>query len=175
MIATREKRAPTSNGARRDPAMEMLLLNSVGVLRAFMECSDEMQHGVLEMAKIIADPVVDDDEKEAAEETLIEALYPKYFGQELGIDSAKYEETERRIEPRLEKELDTQEEVFASVLQKLMNERKITQKDLAEKIGVSQPAIANMLARCCRPQRRTIEKIANAFGVDSKIIWPFTD
>lgn len=155
----------------RDPAKEMLIRNSIDVLRAFVECSDEVQRGILDMAQIIADPSVDADEKSAAEETLIEALYPKYHDEEFGIDSRLYEQMNRECEPEVEDELDNQEASFAEVLQRLMDERGMKQKDLAEKIGVGQPAVANMLNRRCRPQRRTIEKIAKALQVDPQTIW----
>ena len=177
MLATKETKrsAGDSRHGGRDPAKEMLLRNTTDVLRAFMECSDKIQAGVLGMTKILTDDAADEDEKAAAADTLIEALYPQYVEDELGIDACKYENIQRASEPEIEAALDHQEDVFAQNLDKLMQEKGMTQKALAEKIGVGQPAIANMLARQCRPQRRTIEKIARAFDVDPRTLWPFVD
>ncbi len=172
MTATQDiQGAPTPKAT--DPAKEMLLRNTMDVLRAFSECSDDIQAGVLEMTEIIADPATDEDARAAAEVTLIEALYPQYVGEDLGIDSDDYEITTRNHHPEIEAALDEEENVFATNLSRLMAEKNITQKELAEKIGVGQPAIANMISRQCRPQRRTIEKISVALGVDPKTLWPF--
>jgi transcriptional regulator with XRE-family HTH domain len=56
-----------------------------------------------------------------------------------------------------------------------MKKHGMTQAELAEKTDVNQPAIANMLSRECRPQRRTIAKLAAAFGVEPEELWPFKD
>jgi len=45
---------------------------------------------------------------------------------------------------------------------------------LAEKIGVGQPAISMMLQRQCRPQKRTVMRIAEALGVSAEELWPNT-
>lgn len=69
-------------------------------------------------------------------------------------------------------DLDREEEEFATRLQKLMIEKGVTQQQLAEKLKVGQPAISNMLNRQCRPQRRTIYRIAGALGVNPEELWP---
>ncbi len=158
-----------------NPATRMLLTNTLEVLGAFQECSDEIQHGILKMAKILHDPDADQDEKDAAAETMMEALYPQYVGDDLGIDSRDFENIERQADSATEESLDAEEDTFAEKLAQLMADKNMTQKDLAEKIGVGQPAIANMLNRQCRPQRRTIQKLASALSVDPKTLWPFSE
>jgi lambda repressor-like predicted transcriptional regulator len=160
---------------RRDPAKNMLLRNSVDVLRAFAECSDEVQKGIVDMGVIISDESTDDDEKAAAEITLMEALYPRYHGEGLGIDSCHYDKIQRETDPDIESTMDNEESAFAENLSRFMQEKHLTQADLAAKVGVGQPAIANMLARQCRPQRRTIEKVAKALSVDPRALWPFIE
>lgn len=64
---------------------------------------------------------------------------------------------------------------FAEALHKLMRERDLTQERLGELVGVSQAAISNMLNRDCRPQRKTIEKFAEALGVSPRSLWPNYD
>lgn len=173
MTTKTEKLQSTGQPDCADPAKDMLLGNTVQVLRALMECSDEIRDGVMEMAAILADPNTDEDEKAAAGDTLIEALYPQYFGPDLGVDSAAYEEMHRKdVEPETEAALDEEESVFAANLQTIMARRNLTQTQLAEMIGVGQSAIANMLSRGCRPQRRTVEKLAKALGVQPSELWP---
>lgn len=50
----------------------------------------------------------------------------------------------------------------------------MTQDQLAEKIGVGQPAISMMLKRQCRPQKRTVQRLAEALGVAAEELWPGT-
>jgi len=172
MTAMLEKKKLESHPPARDAAKEMLLRNTMDVLRAFMECSDEIQHGVLEMAQILNDSNADEDQKAAAAETLIEALYPKYHGEELGMDSAAYETWQCENEPDLEKAMDEEEATFSENLARLMEARGVTQDRLANTAGVGQSAISMMLARNCRPQRRTVEKMAKALGVKPDELWP---
>jgi len=48
----------------------------------------------------------------------------------------------------------------------------MTQEELAEKTGVGQPAISNMLNRQCRPQHRTVRRFADALGISPEELWP---
>lgn len=43
--------------------------------------------------------------------------------------------------------------------------KKLTQKEMAEKLGVSQPTVAQM-EKSPKPQNKTLEKWAEALGVD---------
>jgi DNA-binding XRE family transcriptional regulator len=69
-------------------------------------------------------------------------------------------------------QMEKAEEAFAATLARLMAERQLTQAQLAEKIGVGQSAIAMLLKRRCRPQRRTIGKLAEALSVSVEELWP---
>jgi len=71
--------------------------------------------------------------------------------------------------------LDSQEADFAEKLKELMKARAITQKQLASRIGCSQPAISQMLKRQCRPQRSTIFNLAAALDVEPRELWPNLD
>jgi len=53
-----------------------------------------------------------------------------------------------------------------------MARRGMTQEALAAKLGVGQPAISNMLNRQCRPQRRTVLRLAQALGISPEELWP---
>ena len=64
------------------------------------------------------------------------------------------------------------EDVFIERVRNLMERKRISQTDLAGRIGCTQPAISQMLNRRCRPQKQTILKIADALGVDARDLWP---
>jgi transcriptional regulator with XRE-family HTH domain len=68
--------------------------------------------------------------------------------------------------------MDKEEADFADRLRQLLEEKDITQQELAEKLGIGQSAISMMLGRSCRPQRKTVSRIAEALGVSSEALWP---
>ncbi len=137
-------------------------------LNAYRECSPEIQEIIHDMAAIAADPDATADEKRLASQTLIEALFPS-----LTADVHDFDETilQSAASQQIEQDLDREEETFAERLRTLMAEQSITQEALAEMTGVGQSAIANMLSRQCRPQRRTISKFAAALGVEPSDLW----
>lgn len=67
---------------------------------------------------------------------------------------------------------NSMEDIFIERVRELMGKKHVTQKELATKIGCTQPAISQMLNRRCRPQKLTILKIAAALGVDAQDLWP---
>ncbi len=72
----------------------------------------------------------------------------------------------------IDERLDREEVIFANRLARLIDEKSVTQVELARRIGVSQSAISMLLARRCRPQRRTVARIAEALGVSESDLWP---
>lgn len=68
--------------------------------------------------------------------------------------------------------MDAQEEKFARQRRELMEAKRISQQELAERVGCSQPAISQMLHRKCRPQKKTILKLAEALNVQPCELWP---
>ncbi|MFN9292273.1 MAG: helix-turn-helix domain-containing protein, partial [Planctomyces sp.] len=69
-------------------------------------------------------------------------------------------------------ELDAEEATFAERLRAIMEAKNVSQEQLALLTGVGQPAISNMLKRQCRPQRRTIVRLAQALDVAESELWP---
>ena len=70
------------------------------------------------------------------------------------------------------KQMDAEEATFAQRLQDTMDEQGMTQSELATAVGLGQSAIANLLARNCRPQRRTVVKLAKALNIAPDELWP---
>jgi lambda repressor-like predicted transcriptional regulator len=107
--------------------------------------------------------------------SLADALFPHTHHGKLGLDleesekmgAAHSEETRAVLE-----EMDQEEATFAARLAAFLKERSITQEELAARIGVGQPAISNLLNRQCRPQRRTVLRLAEALGVAPRELWP---
>jgi hypothetical protein len=142
-------------------------------LCAFRECSDEIQAMILEMASIANDPEATPEEREAAVATIAEALFPAGDNEFLGVDLETSELLDAGgPEKSILDALDAEEATFSDRLAALLRDKQVTQVQLAELIGVGQPAISMMLARRCRPQRRTIKKIAGALGVAPDELWP---
>lgn len=144
-------------------------------LRAYMECNDAVQAVVRDMLDICESEDADEDEKEMAIATVREALFPTTHSGSLGADLEELEEQQKATCPDSAKvidELDNQEAVFADRVASIMNVKGMTQEQLADAIGVGQPAISMMLARKGRPQRRTVLRIAEALGVSVNDLWP---
>ncbi len=142
-------------------------------LCAFRECSDEIQGVVIEMASIANDPEATPEEREAAVATIAEAVFPSGDDGSSAVDLDVAESLERSAtEKAVSDELDDEESSFAERLAVLLKKEQMTQIQLAEMIGVGQPAVSMMLSRGCRPQRRTVEKIAGAHGVSAEELWP---
>jgi lambda repressor-like predicted transcriptional regulator len=134
------------------------------LLRVYLNCGEEDQRGIASMASIATDPNATEDEIEAALETLREGLFPTE-ALDLEIDREPDEEGVRN-------QMDLEEQTFASRLDRCMKSKRMSQVELAAAIGVGQPAISMMLSRNCRPQRRTVEKIARALDVPPDELWP---
>ncbi|MEW4526380.1 MAG: helix-turn-helix domain-containing protein [Maioricimonas sp. JB045] len=151
-----------------DVATRSELVSGIRFLRAYRECSAEIQRMIDRMVEIVADPEVDADEKEHALDTIAEAVSRFNIAD---LDRADREFCQTSEATVAEAELLQQEVGFSSTVRQMMAERHLTQERLAELTGVSQPAIANILSRNCRPQQRTIEKFAVALGVSPDQLW----
>jgi lambda repressor-like predicted transcriptional regulator len=154
---------------------KLTLLQAAKFLRAYLECSDEIQAGIRGMLEILNDPNTDDDDRDMTLITLADALFPNPHDGKLGMDLEESEKLgagySEEMRTTLE-EMDREEETFAVRLRKAMETQEVTQEQLAEKTGVGQPAISNMLKRQCRPQRKTVLRLAEALNVTPEELWP---
>ncbi len=161
----------TRNTISKNPTADLLNENVRIYLRvqsAFNECSDEIQEVVRDMGEVFNSPESTEEEKNAALYTMVEAIFPA-----LAINVLDACENIRK-NPQSQKyndELNRQEEYFADKVRKIMTDKSITQEQLADRIGIGQSAICNMLNRKCRPQKRTIEKVARALDVEIGDLW----
>ncbi len=136
---------------------------------ALDECSADLQDVVKEMLEIFRSSDSTKDEQQLAVHTIVDLLFPS-VAQDLVDDARRYNlADEGKAESS---KLTSEEDFFSKQVSKLMGDRELSQTDLAARIGVSQSAISNLLSRKCRPQARTVKKIAEALGVEEALIWP---
>lgn len=155
------------------------ILGAAPLLMAFIECSNELQLHAKEMLTILQDPEADSEDRDLALMTLADILFPNTHegDQMLGLDMKIAEELARdTTESKLVLEqMDEEESTFARKLESIMADRGLTQAELASRIGVGQSAIAMMLKRECRPQKRTIRRLAEGLQVSPCELWPSFD
>lgn len=142
---------------------------------AYLEASDEVRDVIDAMARICADPGADPEDREAALDTLTDALHPFLasdgdFGAEFEV--VKCLPADGTDAGAVEASMAQEEATFAGRLAALMEKAGVTQAQLAERAGVGQSAVSMILARDCRPQRRTILRFAKALDVRPDELWP---
>jgi transcriptional regulator with XRE-family HTH domain len=144
---------------------------------ALAECSDAVQEVVVTLLQVVKDPRTTPVERQRALMTIADALFlnPDEEDGEYGQDLAASETYAASKVPSLAREvlrMNAQEAKFAQRLRELMGAKRISQQELAERVGCSQPAISQMLHRRCRPQKKTIKKLAEALNVPVRELWP---
>ena len=142
------------------------------IFHLYLECSDGIQSVIRDMVQIVNDPSATRDEIDAALDTIAECLFPSHMN---GMPGADLEECETFAPPAIKAllaEMDRQEATFSERVNALLKAKEMTQLDLARAIGVGQPAVSMMLSRDCRPQFRTVVKVAEVLGVAPEEIWP---
>lgn len=147
---------------------------------ALAECSDAVQQVVITLLKVVKDPRTTPVERQRALMTIADALFlnPDEEDGEYGQDLAASETYAAAKVPPLAREvqkMDAQEAKFAQRLREQMEVKRISQQELADRVGCSQPAISQMLNRMCRPQKKTILKLAEALNVQARELWPDID
>lgn len=139
---------------------------------ALMECDNELRSVALELFEQLASGELDKHEEQSTCALLAEILFPN--ADATGLDLVEAEEiavVQDAGAGPIVAEMDRQERTFAERLRTLMAEKGLTQSELAEKVGIGQPAISMMLNRSCRPQKNTVLKLATALGVTPADIW----
>lgn len=78
------------------------------------------------------------------------------------------DESVRRATARLAQ----QKVQFAATAKRLLAERGLTQEQLAQQLGVTQPTVSDLLAGKHKPQPKTLGRLADALGVAVDDLWP---
>jgi predicted XRE-type DNA-binding protein len=127
---------------------------------ALQQCEEELRTQAVELLEQLASGQLDESERFATVALIADLLFP-----ESGDADLDAEETAQR-------ENAEQEARFAERVKQLMEAQQLTQAQLAEKIGIGQSSISMLLSRGCRPQRRTVQRLAEALGVKPEELWP---
>jgi len=146
---------------------------------ALTECSDAIQQVVVRLLGVVKNPNTTPVERQRALMTIADALVPASAERgECGLDVGASEASRALESPsfvRDVQESDTQQTTFAQRLREVIEAKRVSQQELAVRVGCSQPAISQMLNRNCRPQKRTILKLAEALNVPACDLWPDID
>lgn len=146
------------------------------ILRALQECDPKLREVALELFDQLAGDDLDAEQAHSTVALIAEILFPNTDDKGIpGLDLVEAEKIAPTVDPSagpLLAEMDRQEATFAERLRAAMAAKGLTQAELAAKVGIGQPAISMMLNRVCRPQRKTVQKIAAALGVEAEQLWP---
>ena len=127
----------------------------------------------LEMLRIIDDPDSSVEQRHRASRTIREALLQVESSEVSGVSLTRPAQASMREDlPDLESRLDSQEASFWRKVHEILKSKSITQSQLADRLGITQPAVSQMLNRRCRPQRSTIMSLATALSVEPTELWP---
>jgi lambda repressor-like predicted transcriptional regulator len=141
-------------------------------LPRYLGCSTPLQGVVRDLVQLFHDPTIQAEERQRILRALAVTLY------QYAEDRPPEHQEPSPVRPAVpehgvwRRRLEQEEEVFVTNLKRLMSERRLTQADLAQRAGLSQPAISMMLARKYRPQRRTVRLLAQVLGVSEGELWP---
>jgi transcriptional regulator with XRE-family HTH domain len=153
------------------------------LIRRYLECSDEVQSVVRSMFAVLTHPLTTNVDRQRAITTIANALFvnPMEGHGRCGLDfltaerdaAGKHEQVERwPVLAATVDQLDSQAATFAQRLRKILDDKNVTQEQLAERIDCTQSAVSKMLSRDARPQRKTILKMAHALSVQPTDLWP---
>ena len=149
---------------------------AASILHALHECDPKLREVACELFDQLHGEELDAEQVHTTTALIAEILFPN--ADQDGVPGLDLEEAEK-IAPTVDAsagpllaEMDRQEATFAERLRIAMAEKGCTQAELAAKVGIGQPAISMMLNRVCRPQRKTVQKIAAALAVAEDQLWP---
>ncbi len=146
-------------------------------LGALAECSNDVQNVVFQMVSIVEDPHATPLERHRALAMIADALFLSpgdggKNGQDLVPSEASAVAEVTSPGREAQEMMNCQEAAFADRLRELMTVKCVTQQELSNRVGCSQPAISQMLNRKSRPQKKTILKLAEALQVQPQELWP---
>jgi len=140
------------------------------VLDTFLKMDKGEQQAIKAKVTVAVDPALSAEQRREAEKAIL-GLLGLANGQKPSARVVKWEERLSPEQRLLRQQMDQQEAEFANRLSQLMAERQMTQAELAQRLGVGQSAVSMLLSRKCRPQPRTLGKIASALDVSVEELW----
>ena len=146
------------------------------IILALQECDPKLKAAAVKLFRNLLSGELDDYQKHATCMLLAEILFPNADEDgRIGLDLEDAEQIARETAAGAKEaldQLDQDEATFAQRVQELMDAQGLTQAELAKRVGIGQPAVSLMLKRQSRPQYSTVERFAEALGVEPKDLWP---
>jgi lambda repressor-like predicted transcriptional regulator len=146
------------------------------IVLALQDCDEELRAEAIELFKQLASGELDEEARFATTALLAKILFPNADDKGYpGLDLVEAEALASAVDPTAKDLLavmDEQEAVFANRVRERMEAQGLSQAELAAKVGIGQPAVSMMLNRACRPQRKTVQRFAQALGVPPEELWP---
>jgi len=137
---------------------------------------DELRAEAIDLFKQLESGELDAEQRTATITLLAEIPFPDADEKGLpGLDLADAEAIapSQNLEAReVLSRMDEEEVNFAKRLRQLMEAKGLTQAQLADTVGIGQPAVSMILNRSCRPQRKTVLRFAEALGVSPDHLCP---
>ena len=137
---------------------------------------DELRAEAIDLFKQLESGELDAEQRTATITLLAEILFPNTDEKGLpGLDLSEAEAIapSQNLEAReVLSRMDEEEANFAKRLRQLMEAKGLTQAQLADAVGIGQPAVSMILNRSCRPQRKTVLRFAEALSVSPEHLWP---
>lgn len=134
------------------------------LLGALAECSSAIEDVVFRMVSIVEDPRATPRDRQRALAVITDTLLPDTEDKGQRGQAASCSPSDIHA-------ADSQEADFADRLRRAMSDKCVTQQELAQRMGCSQPAVSQMLNRKCRPQKKTLFKLAEALQVSPQDLW----
>lgn len=111
------------------------------------------------------------DRREIALSILEHVAPAGYFKADDAVTLDEWAESDHRTLDAVNR-LAKQKRAFASRVRRLAARRSMTQSQLAERLGVTQPTVAAILSGQHRPQPKTIQKLADTLATTVDELWP---
>ena len=127
------------------------------------KCDEELRAEAIDLLKQLESGELDADQRTVTITLLAEILFPNTDEKGLpGLDLADAEAIapSQNLEAReVLSRMDEEEANFAKSLRQSMEAKGLTQAQLADAVGIGQPAVSMILNRSCPPQRKTVLRL----------------
>jgi transcriptional regulator with XRE-family HTH domain len=145
------------------------------LLHALARCTEQVRGTLMDLIAVADSADSTEEDKASAQATIRETLQNYGHREACRVSPRGLEAGAVGQSPdadQISQQMDSQEQQFAERLRELMKAKGLTQIELARRSDCTQPAISQMLSRECRPQKRTILKLADALEVAPTDLWP---
>ena len=167
-MKTLEKNQANETSCRISPADFTVEHIAVAfLLKRFKELPPESFRDIVSLMQAWTNPETPDEDRCGIFETVREILFPELIGGIRRVETVPVEQMAKSVKRRAEH--------IGKTIQDMRSEKGWTQMELAEKSGLQQSHISRLEAGVHSPSWKTLEKIANALGVEVGHLDPSND